>query len=165
MESRWAAPANMVAKPGRPEDYRLTIDLRYINSCTIPIQNPMPILDDVLRYALECLYFITGDFLQGYWQIMLDENDQEYFSFITPFGVFTPTRLPQGSVDAPLYFQGCLQQAFQELIKEGRLIVWIDDIIGFAKTWDEYIDLLSRIFEVCLKWGLNRPRGGLPYIT
>ena len=154
-ESRWAAPANMVAKPGRPEDYRLTIDLRYINSCTIPIQNPMPILDDVLRYALECLYFITGDFLQGYWQIMLDENDQEYFSFITPFGVFTPTRLPQGSVDAPLYFQGCLQQAFQELIKEGRLIVWIDDIIGFAKTWDEYIDLLSRIFEVCLKWGLK----------
>jgi len=153
--SRWAAPIMLVGKPGRPGEYRLCVDLRWINSCTIPIQNPMPILDDVLQRARGCKYFFKGDFLQGYWQILLHEAHQEYFSFMTPFGVYTPTRLPQGSIDAPLYFQGCLQKAFEELIQEGCLVLWIDDIIGFAKTWEDYVNLLDRVFAVCRKYRLK----------
>ncbi len=153
--SRWAASVQMIAKPGRPGDYRLCIDLRYINSCTVPIQNSMPILEDVLKQALGCYFFFKGDLCQGYWQILLAEADREKYSFMTPFGVFSPNRLPQGSSDAPLYFQGCVQEAFADLIKEGKVVVWIDDIMGFAKTWDEYIDLLRRVFAQCVKYGLK----------
>jgi hypothetical protein len=40
------------------------------------------------------------DFPQAFWQIALDKDSQELFSIQTPLGIYTPTRMMQGSQDA-----------------------------------------------------------------
>ena len=115
-EARWVAPCLVVPKPGKPDEYRLVVDLRWINHVTVPIQYPMPLIDENLWKAKKAKFFFNVDFLKGFWQVLVDEKSQEYFSFMTPFGVYTPTRLPMGATDSPLYFQAAMSNIFEELM-------------------------------------------------
>jgi hypothetical protein len=152
--ARWVAPVMVVPKPGSTKK-RMVVDLRWINSQTVPLQYGMPIVEDQLHKAKGMNYFFTGDFLKGFWQICIARECQELFSFMTPGGVFTPTRLAMGAVDSPLYFQAVLEKVFRDVIQRDQLLLWIDDILAMAKTFDEYIVLLEEIFGLCRKFKLK----------
>ena len=57
--------------------------------------------------------FATLDLLQGYWQCPLAAEAQEIFTIATPQGLFTPTRVPQGVLNATAYFQATLQRELE----------------------------------------------------
>ena len=57
---------------------------------------------------LSARFFGELDLLQGYWQMLLAEEAREIFTTTSPLGLFTPTRVPQGVLNATAYFQGCL---------------------------------------------------------
>ena len=146
----------MVPKPGgAPGELRMIIDYRYLNSLTEPIQGPMPILEEEVKKCQGAKYFLSFDFLKGFYQIPIHEESQHYFSFMTDRGVFTPTRLPQGAVDSPIYFHACISEIFSDLIAEGKMLLWIDDGIVFAKSWDEFLGLMERVFKKCLDYNLK----------
>jgi hypothetical protein len=147
--SHWASPAFLVEKPGKKGEYRLVIDLRYVNMNTLPISWEMPNLEHCMHVVRDAKYFGVFDFPNGFWQIEVEKKSQEVFSFVTPLGTYTPTRLPQGHHSSPLYFHAHLQQAFQKLIDEGKALLWIDDILICAKTFDDYLDTLRRFLEIC----------------
>ena len=44
--------------------------------------------------------FGKHEMLEGYWQIPLAAEAQEVFTIATPEGLFTPTRVPQGVLNA-----------------------------------------------------------------
>ena len=50
------------------------------------------------------------DLLQGYWQVHLAEEAREIFTITAPLGLFTPTRVPQGVLNATAYFQGVMTE-------------------------------------------------------
>ena len=131
------------------------IDYKYINSCTEPIQGPMPLLSEDWYKITGANYFLSVDFLKGFWQLALAEESQELLAFITPEGVFKPTRAPQGCVDAPLYFHNEIHHIFREFIESNKMLLWIDDVLIFAKTWEEYLDLVKRFFDRCREYSLQ----------
>ena len=61
------------------------------------------------------------------------EDSQEYFSFATDSGVFTPTRVMQGSADGVAACQSAMQQVLGDLLYNGCLL-WLDDVLIYAKT-------------------------------
>ena len=65
------------------------------------------------------------DMLQGYWQMKLAAEAQELFTIATPEGLFTPTRVPQGVLNATAYFQGVMT----ELLAGSNCKFWVDDIV------------------------------------
>ncbi|ETK81445.1 hypothetical protein L915_13054 [Phytophthora nicotianae] len=71
---------------------------------------------------------------------------RELFRFVTGNGVFTPTRVPQGASDSAMYFQLQMQQCFREMLYH-NLLVWIDDLLLFAKYAREYHTNLRIFFE------------------
>ena len=147
--AHWASPAFLVPKPGKKDEYRLVVDLRYVNSQTLPISWEMPNLEHCMHVTRDATHFGTFDFVNGFWQIPLGKESQEIFSFVTPLGTYTPRRLPQGHHSSPLYFHAHLQDAFQSLIDEGKALLWIDDIVIFAKTYEEYMETLERFLQIC----------------
>ena len=154
--ARWCAPARMVPKPGGAlGEMRMIIDYRYLNSLTIPVQGPMPILENEVMKCQGAQYFMTFDFLKGFYQIPIHEDSQHYFSFMTDKGVFTPTRIPQGAVDSPLYFHSCLSEIFTDLIQENKMLLWIDDGVVFAKDWKEFLTLIERVLDRCIEYNLK----------
>jgi hypothetical protein len=50
------------------------------------------------------------DLCHGYWQMLLDPASQECQNFVTPDGVFTPTRVLHGQKNTTSSFLSSIQQ-------------------------------------------------------
>jgi hypothetical protein len=75
--AEWASPPLILLKTG-PDQYRMTVDLRVTNASTKPTAWPMPNLQDGLHEFRGSEVFATLDFCQGYWQIPLHKDSQDF---------------------------------------------------------------------------------------
>ena len=57
---------------------------------------------------LSARFFGKLDILQGHWQMPLAEEAREIYTITTPLGLFTPTRVPQGVLNATACFEGVM---------------------------------------------------------
>ncbi|KAG2785813.1 hypothetical protein PC129_g15911 [Phytophthora cactorum] len=87
------------------------------------------------------------DFTQDFWQLPLHQASPEMFYFVIPDGVFTPTRVPQGAMDSPLHSQSQVQTTPAPLIPHSAQI-WVNDVILFAPTLEEFLQTLRWFFEI-----------------
>ena len=66
---------------------------------------------------------------------------QEVFTIVTPEGLFAPTRVSQGVLNATSYFQGVIT----DLLRGLDCKVWVDDVFYFA---EDEISLLCLLGEI-----------------
>ncbi|KAE9009233.1 hypothetical protein PR001_g16486 [Phytophthora rubi] len=151
-QARWASPVVPVKKPGG--GFRITTDYRVINSMTVPIAGTMPNLASAAGAVRGAVAFARFDLLKGFWQLPLHPNCQEMFSFLTEDAVYTPTRVPQGATDSALHFQAQLQRILAPLLHRNCLL-WIDDILLFASSMDEFLRVFREFFELIKDHGLK----------
>jgi len=150
--SEWACAPLIVPKAG-PEGFRFTVDLRPINNQTVPHAWPMPNLETATAELAGDTCYASIDLCHGYWQLGLAEESQEYHSFITPTGVYTPTRVMHGATNATSFFQSSVREVTTDLHQ--RLLQWIDDLLFHCKTAKELVDTLEFFFRVCRRVGLK----------
>lgn len=70
---------------------------------------------------------------------------------VTPDGIYASYVVPQGSMNAVAYTQS---NSFRQRLNQ-VVAIWIDDILGFARTWNEYLDTLQYIFTTCRTYNLK----------
>ncbi|GMF42398.1 unnamed protein product [Phytophthora fragariaefolia] len=145
--ARWACPALPVKKSGGANEYRQTTDYKPTNAQVEPHAGTMPNLDVYLERVAGRLCFGLFYFIRGYWQLPLDVDSQEILSYMTHRKIYTPRRVPQGCSDAALYFQATMERCFASLLYK-NLLVWIDDLLLYAKTVDESLDKLDELFRL-----------------
>jgi hypothetical protein len=91
-------------------------------------------------------FFAVIDFTSGYHQAPIAKETIPYTAFITHRGVYEWVRLPMGLKGAPSYFQREVAS-----ILGGSIGVvcelYLDDLIIFATTEDEFIENLTSILE------------------
>ena len=146
-EARDCSPVNMVKKETSDPPWRVTVDLRNINFDLLPVQWPMPLLEEVVHQTRGHTYFGSCDAFAGYWQLPLHPDTMEILSVMTDKGVYKPTRLPQGSVDAVQWFHGQLSEIIADLISEKKVLQWIDDFCLHTNSLDELIDTWARFLN------------------
>ena len=156
--SRFSSPIHVLPKVDPPididKDFRWTVDLRKINAWLDPLVWPMPNLDVIAEAVSNSQFFATLDMTRGYWQMPLHPDSQELFSMLTDWGVYSSTRVIQGSSDAVLYFQSTMEQCFASVLMI-LVIIWLDDILVHAKTIEEFLDGLEKVFSICDHFGLK----------
>ncbi|KAE9357983.1 hypothetical protein PF008_g2896 [Phytophthora fragariae] len=135
--SRWAGPALPVKKP-HSDHFRCTMDYRPANKWTVALAGATPNLVVVIHSVKGAYAFGLFDLLKGFWQLPLHPISQKLYSFVTEDGVFTPTMVPQGASDSATHFQLQMQDCFRDMLYDS-LLVWIDDLLVFAKTPKEYL--------------------------
>ena len=89
---------------------------------------------------LSASFFGKLDLLQGYWQMFLAEEAREIVTITTPLVLFTPTRVPQGVLNATAHFQGVTTELVGIKSK-----IWMDDVFFCADTEDELLDTIDEI--------------------
>ena len=151
-ESQWACAPLIIPKQG-PEKFRFTVDLRPVNSQTKSYTWPMPHLDDAMQELAKSTCYATIDLCHGYWQMPLEKESQECQSFITPEGVFTPTRVLHGQTNATFYFQSTISKICHPLRK--NILQWLDDLLIHAETPEKLLDILGNFFEICQQHGIK----------
>ena len=93
-------------------------------------------------------YFTKLDVCWGYNNIWIKDGDQWKAVFKTNRGLFEPTVMFFGMCNSPAMFQLMMDATFKDLIDEGIIIIYMDDLFLFAK------DLTS--LEENTKWVLQR---------
>lgn len=94
------------------------------------------------------------DLKSGYWQIEVDERDREKTAFITPDGLYEFKVLPFGLCSAPATFQRMMDTVLSDL-KWQTCLVYLDDVIVFAPTFEEHLRRLSSVLHAIRSAGLT----------
>lgn len=88
--------ANTVMVREKNGKWRMCIDFTDLNKACPKDNFPLPRIDTLVDQATgsEMLSFL--DCFSGYLQIWMNKDDEEYTSFITPFGTYCFIRMPDG---------------------------------------------------------------------
>jgi hypothetical protein len=76
----------------------------------------------------DSILFTKFDVRWGYNNIHIQEKDQWKGAFITPFSLFKPTVIFFGFCNRPPTFQTFMNSIFADMIAEGWLKIYIDDL-------------------------------------
>ena len=131
------------------------LDLRYINTITLPVVFPTVELEKALGNSKGKKIFFSFDLLKGFWQCGIHEESQEYFSFMTEDNVYSYTRLPMGHVDSAIWFGSQISRIFQDFIDAGVIVVYMDDVMGMTVSFTQYLELWPMIVRRCAEYGLK----------
>src|SRR6202789_1534052 len=108
-------------------------DYRYLNDWTIKNAYPLPLISEIMDKLKGAKYFTKFDVRWGYNNIQIKEGDEWKAAFKTNRGLYEPTVMFFGMCNSPATFQAMMDHAFADMIEEGILIVYMEDILIFAE--------------------------------
>lgn len=127
---------------------RLCVDLRPLNNKVVKQKYPFPIIEDCLARLGDKKVFTLLDLRDGFHQIKVHPEHTKYFSFATPDGQYEYTRLPFGYCEAPAEFQKRLVSILQPLIREDKVIVYIDDILIASESVESNLTTVKEVLLI-----------------
>jgi hypothetical protein len=151
-DSPWASPIVLVKK--KDGSQRMCVDYRKLNSFTIKDAFPIPRIDDTLDSLAGAAWFSTLDMSSGYWQVEMTEEAAEKSSFVVRDGLYKWKVMPFGLCNAPATFERLMEKVLSGLHWEVALI-YLDDVIVFAKTIEEELHRLKIVFDRFRQAGLK----------
>ena len=69
-------------------------------------------------------------------------------AFQTNLQLFELTVMFFGLTNSPSTFQNLMNDIFHDLIAEGKVLVYLDDILIFTKTLEEHRQITSHVLQV-----------------
>ena len=150
--SAWASVPVMIQKGDGTVRY--CIDFRPLNEVTVKDVYPIPHMDDVLDSLGNAQYFTKIDLKSGYWQIVVEPSDRHKTAFITREGLFEFVVMPFGLTSAPATFQRLMDTLLGDLLYK-TVMVYLDDIVIYTKTWEEHLAMLDEVFQRLRAAGLK----------
>ena len=143
--SPWSSPAIIV--PKKNGGVRFCIDYRRLNQVTIPDSMPLPRCDDSLDALGGSKWFSTLDLRSGFHQLGLTKESRPYTAFCTPgSGLWQFKVVPFGARNSPAVFERLMEKAFAGLTYR-TLLIYLDDIIVYGKTFDIHLQNLEEVFQ------------------
>jgi hypothetical protein len=137
--------------------WRFCLDYRPLNGCSDLKGWPIPNVKCMLQRLgnKRAKFYAVMDLTSGYHQAPLSKKSQEASAFIIFMGVYEWLRVPMGLKGAPSYFQ---QQMATKVL--ANLIyhiceLYLDDIIVYGDTEEEFLNNLSQVFERLRKFGIT----------
>jgi hypothetical protein len=149
--SPWSSPVCLVKKTGATNkgEWRFCVDYRKLNAVTKKCSWPLPNINDFFQeFGLK--YITSLDLRSGYHQVPLTERAKERSAFCVTKGLYQFNVLPFGMVNAPATFQRLLETTLQSLNWK-ICLVYLDDILVWAPTFEEHIENLRLVFDR-LQW-------------
>ena len=127
--------------------WRMCIDYRNLNNACKGMGWPLPIVQTMLSRLGEKKprLFAKMDMPSGYHQAPLSKQCQAATAFICSRGLYEWCRVPMGLKVSTAYFQDMMQNVLGELVGD-TVEVYLDDILAFAQTEEELLDVLRDVF-------------------
>ena len=155
-ESDWCSPVLLIKKvlPDQTIKYRFCIDLRLVNDATTKDCYSIPRIDETVDALSGASYFSAMDVDRAFWQVAMDEGDKHKFAFRVDGRLYEPNVMPFGSKNASSTFQRLMDKVLRGLTWK-QCLVYIDDILVFAKTCAEHCQRLDAVLGKIKNAGLK----------
>ncbi|GJX81983.1 reverse transcriptase domain-containing protein [Tanacetum coccineum] len=128
--------------------WRICIDYRKLNDATRKYHFPLPFMDQMLERLAGNEYYCFLDRFSGYFQILIDPQDQEKTTFTCPYGTFVYRRMPFGLCNALGTFQRCMMAIFHDMIEE-TMDVFMDDFLVFGDSFSSCLSYFDKMLKRC----------------
>lgn len=145
-KSPQASPVFFVKK--KDGSLRLVQDYQQLNDWTIKNAYPLPLISDVLDRLRKARIFTKLDLRWGYNNVCMKDGDEWKAAFRTNRGLFEPLVMFFGLTNSPATFQAMMNDLFQELIDQGVVIVYMDNILIFTETLEEHREVVRKVLEI-----------------
>ena len=125
---------------------RACLDFRLLNRKTVKDAFPLPSIVSALESLTGASYFSSLDLTQGYLQIPMDSRDQHKTAFRALGALYEFCRMPFGLCNAGSTFSRVMNNMMSDYLHD-ILILFLDDILVFAKTFNSMVENLSKVFQ------------------
>ena len=100
---------------------------------TIKNRYPLPLILELMDKLQGAKYFSKLDVRWRYNNVCIKCGDEWKAAFRTNQGLFEPTVMFFGLTNSPMSFQWMMNDIFHDLIREGKVTIYLDDILIFSK--------------------------------
>ena len=114
----------------------------------------MPKLDTIVHHLLHARCFAKGDKVNGYWQVLLEENSRKFTAFDSPVGAYEHCYMPQGHCNSGPWFQKCSEGILTKMLWV-KILQYLDDSLLHAKTEGELLEILDQYFAILDKHNIK----------
>lgn len=150
--SNYSSPVVLTSK--KDGSKRLCVDYRALNKKTVRDRYPLPIIEDQLDRLRGAKVFSTIDLRNGFHHVPVDPQSRKYTAFVTHRGLYEFNKTPFGLTNAPAVFQRFINNVFQDLVAEGIVLLYLDDVIIPAKDEEEGYARLKIVLRRAEQFGL-----------
>jgi hypothetical protein len=128
----------------------MCVDYQALNKITIKDRYPLPRIDHLLDQLKNAVYLTKLDLRSGYHQVRVAEGDVWKTAFKTKQGLFEWLVMPFGLCNAPTTLMRVMNDIFRPFIDD-FVIVYLDGILVFSRTWNEHVMHVKRVLDVLRK--------------
>jgi hypothetical protein len=126
---------------------RFVQDYRALNAITRKNRYPLPLIDDLIHQLKGARYFTKLDVRWGYNNVRIRKGDEWKAAFRTNRGLFEPLVMYFSLTNSPATFQTMMNEIFQDLITEGVVSVYLDDILIFTDSLEDHRRIMRLVLD------------------
>jgi len=141
-----AAPVFFIKK--KDGSLWLVQDYRALNSMMVKNKYPLPLISELVSQLHGARYFTKLNVRWGFNNVHIKPGDKWKAAFRTNRGLFEPLVMFFGMTNSLATFQTMMNNIFQNLIAEGIVVVYLDDILIFTKMEEEHAQAVRRMLQV-----------------
>lgn len=147
--------SNVVLCRKKNNELRMCVDYRQLNSRTKKDAYALPIVEEILQNLSGNSFFTVLDAKSGYHQVNIKEEHKERTAFtVGPLGFYEYNRMPFGLSNSPATYQRLMEEILGDL-HLNTCMIFLDDIIIFAKSYEEHMKRLEEVFNRLRTAGLK----------
>ncbi|XP_070035361.1 uncharacterized protein [Nicotiana tomentosiformis] len=146
--------ANVVPVPKKDGKMRVCVDYRDLNKASPKDNFPLPNIHILID---NCAKHEIGSFVDcyaGYHQILMDEEDAEKTTFITPWGTYCYRVMPFGLKNAGATYMRAMTNIFHDMIHK-EIEVYVDYVIIKSKKQSDHVGDLRKFFQRLRRYNLK----------
>ena len=143
-----------VVTPKKDGSMRMCVDYRDVNAQTEKNSFPLPRIDQVWPTHCRARYFASLDLIMGFHLVEVDPSERAKTAFLTRRGLYVYNVMPFWLCNAPATIQRLIERVLGSFIGLG-VLVYIDDVLIYAETPQQLIEILSTVLKLLTNAGLK----------
>jgi len=125
----------------------MVMDYRRLNKQTVKNNYPLPLITDLVDVMGNKKLFTKMDLQWGYNNVCIKEGDKWKVAFTTHMGSFEPVVMFFGMMNLPATFQGMMNEIMRDLINEGKVVVFVDDVLIGTDGEEGHDEIVAEVLK------------------
>ena len=133
---------------------QLVQDYHTLNSIIVKNWYSLLFISKLVFQLYRAKYLTKLDVCQGFNNMHIKPRDEQKTTFWTNHKLFQLLVMFFGMTNSPATFQTIMNNIFQDLIIEGIIVMYLDDILIFTRIVEEHAQTIQKVLEILTEYKL-----------
>jgi len=126
---------------------RMVMDYRRLNKQMVKNNYPLPLITNLVDSMGNKKLFTKMDLRWGYNNVHIKKGDEWKAAFTTHVGLFKPVVMFFEMTNSPATFQGMMNEIMRDLINEGKVVVFVDDVLVGTDSEEGHDEIVAEVLK------------------